>query len=275
MVIDFYPRFNIDFSNINIVFSETGYAFADIEWNPQYIDPFNRLYFVSSGIGYLCINEKITELRPGNVYLIPAGCAAKYKCNDHMEHLYHHFNIYSIVGKDYFSIVPECLSMPYNTSEIFELIEAVKKSDYVNLLSYKSLIMQIISDFAEIASKEYGITFQTEYSEKAYKLFNFINNNLNAHLRVKDCANYMNLSIPALTSFFKDQMGESLGKYIDTLLMQKILNLILTKEWTIKELSSYLNFSDQYYFSRFFKKHMGIPPSRYRNEYNLFRYSSR
>ena len=270
MKIAYYPKFDVDFNSMNLVFGETGHLEADTEWNfRKFLSPFNRLYFILDGIAYLRIEDRITELRPGNVYLIPTGCVTDYICHDHMEKLYHHFNIYSIIGKDYFSAIPDCMSMTYKITDMHNLIEAAKGSAFSELLFYKSEIYKVIGGFAEMALDRYKINFQAEYTEKAHMLFQFINKNLSARLLVKDCAHYMNMSTPALTKLFREQMGETLSTYLDSLLMQKILHLILNKDLTLKEIATHLNFSDQYYFSRFFKKHMGVPPNQYRSEFSF------
>ena len=40
--------------------------------------------------------------------------------------------------------------------------------------------------------------------------------------------------------------------------------MLIDEERPIKEISSALGFANEYYFSRFFRKHTGVPPGQYR-----------
>ena len=257
-----YPKFDTDINSMKLIFLETGYLSADSDWHyVQHLSPFNRLFFIISGIAYLRVEGLLIEMRPGNCYMIPAGCVTDYMCDDYMEMMYHHFNIHSIIGRDYFYGVNKCLSIMYEIAHIFKLLEKIKEPSFTNMLYYQSEMLRVIGEFADKAEIKHNASFQNEYSEKAVRLFHFIEERLNAQLRVQDCAKQMNMSIPALTKLFRDQMGETLNSYLESLLMQKIQYLILTTAWSLKEISSSLKFSDQYYFSRFFKNIWGLRPA--------------
>ena len=49
-----YNNFQILFNNMNIIMLEHGHLYADHTWKPpETCSPFNRIYFIYDGEGYL------------------------------------------------------------------------------------------------------------------------------------------------------------------------------------------------------------------------------
>jgi hypothetical protein len=104
------------FNNLNIEVLQNGLIFFDKTWH--YIDvcsPFNRLYFVLSGIAYIENKEQgRVMLLPENVYLIPAGSTYSYICEDKIYALYLHFNLEFLSGVDVFEEQKTAIKMPFS-----------------------------------------------------------------------------------------------------------------------------------------------------------------
>lgn len=77
-------------------------------------------------------------------------------------------------------------------------------------------------------------------------------------------ADYVNFSENYLCRVFKEQVGTSLINYINNIRMNKAAELIMNGQIYIKEVSSQVGISDQFYFSRLFKKHFGVSPTEYK-----------
>lgn len=71
----------------------------------------------------------------------------------------------------------------------------------------------------------------------------------------------MNMSVSSLTKCFKVDMNCTLKGYINANLIQKSKENLLLKDLSIKEIAFQLGFTDEFYFSRFFKKQTGLPPN--------------
>ena len=57
-------------------------AELDETWQGEaYSLPYNRMYLVESGSGMMAIDDEEVEMRPGMVYLVPAGAPLRYRCN--------------------------------------------------------------------------------------------------------------------------------------------------------------------------------------------------
>ena len=74
----------------------------------------------------------------------------------------------------------------------------------------------------------------------------------------------MLISRSSLYSKFKELTGQSLGAYIEDYRISRAKEMLTTTDMTMSEISDALGFSTQRYFSTFFRKKTGIPPSQYR-----------
>ena len=75
----------------------------------------------------------------------------------------------------------------------------------------------------------------------------------------------MFMSRSSLYGKFRRFAGQSLGSYIGDYRLMRAKEMLTTTEMSIKEISDALGFSTQRYFSSFFRKRTGIPPSRFRD----------
>ena len=94
---------------------------------------------------------------------------------------------------------------------------------------------------------------------------------LGAHLKetfsVSELAAQQNLSVSRYSELFKEKTGYSPVKYFNNLKIQKSCQYLYFTDLSVKEICPKVGFEDPYYFSRMFKKLMGIAPSRYRVRY--------
>jgi AraC-like DNA-binding protein len=77
-------------------------------------------------------------------------------------------------------------------------------------------------------------------------------------------ANRLYVTPKYLTQTVKKLTGKTAGKYIDDLVIVEAKNLLRDPSLTIAQVADLLYFSDQFFFSKFFKRYTGINPSVYR-----------
>lgn len=68
-----------------------------------------------------------------------------------------------------------------------------------------------------------------------------------------------------LTQTIKEITGKTAGQIIDEMVVMEAKVLLNDFSKSIGQVAEELNFSDQFYFSKFFKKHVGLNPSDYRS----------
>lgn len=96
------------------------------------------------------------------------------------------------------------------------------------------------------------------------EVINFIELHYQDKITLELIAEHVNFSENYLCRVFKEQTGTSLIHYINNVRMNKAAELILQGRTYIKEVSSLVGISDQFYFSRVFKKYFGVAPTDYR-----------
>lgn len=82
-------------------------------------------------------------------------------------------------------------------------------------------------------------------------------------------ADKLNISTKHLTRIIKETIGFTPHDFIAEELMHQAVSMLETHEYTIQQIATQLNFSDQASFSKFFKKHKKITPTEYRQQLNF------
>lgn len=105
----------------------------------------------------------------------------------------------------------------------------------------------------------------TTHNRDVKQTIDYINANYQKKLTLSLIAKQVNLSENYLSRIFKEEVGQSIIHYINTVKMEKAAELILKGNPYVKEISTQIGIHDQFYFTRLFKKHFGVNPSEYKD----------
>ena len=83
-------------------------------------------------------------------------------------------------------------------------------------------------------------------------------------IRIEQLADEMGLGAAALAKSFRRKMGISLKSYLTRETVEKSQKMLLFGNQTVAEIAAELGFNDSHYFHRYFQKHIGMSPARYR-----------
>ena len=108
---------------------------------------------------------------------------------------------------------------------------------------------------------------ETTVRERVVKSIEFMKGHLNEPLKIATLAALVNLSRSHYTTLFKRVTGYAPLSYLNHLRMQHAVQLLNTTDLSIKRISDQLGFSDQFYFSRAFRKMHNHSPSEHRRRY--------
>lgn len=125
------------------------------------------------------------------------------------------------------------------TNSTIELSSTIKTS-----LTNSNLIVENIISFIDI-----------NYSNKEINL-NFLSKKF-----------FINSSY--LSTMFKKATNKTLIEYISEKRIDKAKNLLKCNEIKISQIHELIGYNDYYYFSKNFKKHTGLSPLKYRQQYNI------
>ncbi len=108
----------------------------------------------------------------------------------------------------------------------------------------------------------------TKRSESiAYDFFYALHTNKQREKSVTFYANEARLSPSYFKSVIKSCTGRTPSEWIALIIMEQAKTLLQKTQKSIKEISSELNFPDQFTFNKYFKRHAGMPPSAFRRQH--------
>lgn len=122
--------------------------------------------------------------------------------------------------------------------------------------------VETMADFAERVSK----SKQKKYSKTINTVLSYIFNHLYEKITLVHLAQLTNTSAAYLSTFFKKEVGISLSKYIQYERIEESKKLLKLTDYSLTKISTLLQFTDQSYFTKIFKKLAGVTPKQFRNE---------
>jgi len=99
-------------------------------------------------------------------------------------------------------------------------------------------------------------------------LINEIEKDPTSFLTVQSAANYLVLSESHFARQFKQHTGHSFNSYVSAKRLDRAKLLLAHTTKPVLRIATELDFQPVNYFSRCFKKHFGITPSQYRNQFS-------
>lgn len=92
----------------------------------------------------------------------------------------------------------------------------------------------------------------------------YIENNYHENITLEDVSREVNISSYYLSRIFKEGTGENFIDYLTGLRIDKAKELLGTTNLSMKEICAKVGYSDPNYFSKSFKKNVGVTPTEYR-----------
>ncbi|MCI7380827.1 MAG: response regulator [Hungatella hathewayi] len=154
--------------------------------------------------------------------------------------------------------------------EQFADVDIMKAEYSLNLMmaptfqQYGERFEQKLSDIVkEILS--YTDKKQTKVIRQAV---NYIECNYGRHIGLTEVADAVGLSTAYFSIVFKKEMGQNLIEYLTDYRMKQAKELLKDSTLNINEISDRVGYPDSRYFSKLFKKCIGITPSEFRKLYD-------
>ncbi|MBQ8526064.1 MAG: helix-turn-helix transcriptional regulator [Clostridia bacterium] len=250
---------------INII--DGHYIVLDSWWNRKNAcDPFSRLYYIKSGVGYLKYGDNTVTLKPGFVYIVPADLTFDYRCDegDVLEKLYFHISVMSVENYEIFSGINKICALPMEKVGCEDIFDEFENETYAGMLKLKMMLYKTICGFIE----EYGFEFMplNKYSALVKSVMEYVKANTRITLTIGEISRDLFVSESKLRNTFKNETGITLGSYIDDMVFYRAKRMLVNKKYSMGDISSALGFCDQFYFSRRFREKNGVTPSYYRRK---------
>jgi two-component system response regulator YesN len=92
----------------------------------------------------------------------------------------------------------------------------------------------------------------------------YVVNHVDEKIGLTIISNYLNISKNYFCSLFKQETGENFLNYVTKIKMQRAKYLLKEKNMRIYEVCNYLGYTDTTYFTKLFKKYIGMTPNDYK-----------
>ncbi|WP_261306112.1 helix-turn-helix domain-containing protein [Paenibacillus andongensis] len=112
---------------------------------------------------------------------------------------------------------------------------------------------------------ENQVPAETTKTQQLIDLMDDLGNSLFEPFDATLIAKRHHISLSTLRRIVSEYTGYPLGAYIHRLKMAAAKNILLNTDDTVKEIADSLGYKDVFYFSRLFKKYVGVSPLIYRN----------
>ncbi len=124
-------------------------------------------------------------------------------------------------------------------------------------------VYHILNKLAEGGNsiQEKGISWKEIYIKKAIEFMEF---NYSGNITIAEVAEHVGLNHKYLSSLFKKSVGVSPKEFLICYRMERACELLKDRWLTIGDVARSAGYSDQFVFSRTFKKRKGLSPKEYR-----------
>lgn len=237
---------------VSYVYHREEYASEIAERKIPYID----LTFVLKGeLEYECNGEPLT-IRSGEAIVFPSG-AKRQRWKSHRPASYVSFNV--LLPEDFET--PLCGKIKNAlTPDILLLLEKIN-IDYNTVTEYSkdkclSIFFYLLMTLEEIV--------ESNENPHVKMIKQYIHDHLSDPISLDKIAESVHLVPRYVCALFKKHTGATVTEYISAERIARARELILTVDISLAEISVMCGFADYNYFSRVFKRIMGVTASTYK-----------
>ncbi|MCX6877753.1 MAG: AraC family transcriptional regulator [Verrucomicrobia bacterium] len=250
-----------------------GMYFAEVgsEWGSdgkQQSDYLHHIEVVLSGRRQVVHGRVVHALEPGQVWYLPGNTPVERRCNEECEVLFFKLSCEWLPGVDplldWRGREPRKIG-GFDPAEWHRWLQPDRTIGAACLLELRGRLLSWMA--AAVPEIDEVITRHLETHTQFTEVFKFIERNLGADLRLGPLAGTYGATLEAFSMAFSRSTGMSPKDYLTRRLNQEALQWVINSDLKMKEIADKLRFSDEYYFSRFFKKFNGCAPATYRRRW--------
>lgn len=137
---------------------------------------------------------------------------------------------------------------------------SIEKSS--NSFEVANILIKMIDLIFDESSEIFG-----EPDDKMKKALNYIERNIKKSITLQDVAEYVNVSSYYLSRMFKQEMNVNYITYLTARKIEIAKEMLGNTDQPVLNVALELSYSDANYFSKVFKKNVGITPIEYREQH--------
>ena len=252
------------------------------DWHSTlHMHPFTEIFFITSGQGTFQIGDEVVSVKESDLILINPNCShteRSVSSSNPLEYIVFAINNLAIGispstlnednSKDSLN-THKILNFNKKKSEIlYNLNTLIKELEEKNLnyeLACKSILTLFLIQVMRNTSSDIFITENFEkVNIECMKIKNYIDSHYSENITLDFLSNLTYVNKFHLVHLFTKEMGISPINYLINKRIDESKNLLITTNYSIRDISSIVGFSNSSYFSQMFKKIAGISPKDFR-----------
>lgn len=242
-------------------------ATSDWEILPR-INSFTELTYIVKGKAIYHVNNDTFTVTRGDLLCIPDGSFTKAEVviDDLLECYAIDFFVTNSDGKH----LPLPLPMLNHIGIHPELIHAYTKA--INSWIFKEFAYEIKTQAALneiiyiILNGIINNAFTQSVDPRVKKAEDYIKHNFSKKMTEAALAEYVGLHPFYLGTLFKQSTGETISSYIQAVRLEYARELLVSGAYSVSETAMLAGYSDVSYFSKSFKKRLGVNPAKIRGQ---------
>lgn len=258
-----------EIENLPVIIECFGITFEDKNYE-IYRENQNRyvIEYVVSGEGTVEINDKVFNVKGGDVYILEANTVQHYYSNKSNPFKKYWVNFKSDLFGNLLSLLNLNGIYHFPNVHIEELFQSLfsleQMSSFSGDISFSAMniIFQILLTIKENLTKT-----DSNVPEIIKQAKLLIDESLQTSLNVNEICDKLYISKSSLITNFKKYYGITPNAYKSQKKIQVARMYLKNSNMSINSISQYLGFGDTYTFSHWFKKEKGLSPLAYRKKY--------
>ncbi len=222
--------------------------------------------YVLSGKGYVINNGKKYVVKGGDAYIIHPHDTCKYYSDPDDPYMKYWINFSSNLFFDImnaYGIHQQTVFENANLKEDFEKFFELDGDPCFNEHIYPRASAIIFEMLMKLAEKNREVR---RVSDLAHEIKFMLSTSVKKPFSLETLTEKFFLSESQIIREFKKYYHVTPYKYLLNLRIDYAKNLLDNSDMTVKEIAELLTFSNEYYFSNYFKQRVGVSPKNYRKE---------
>lgn len=229
-----------------------------------------QLLYVAAGKAYFWFEGKERVVNAGHMVLYQPREVQKYiyYAEDHPEVFWVHFTGYDVKNILQYHQIPQEEHVFYTGTmpEYRMLFQRIIRELQLCQLGYEDYIASMLNSIFLLVNRQrqtgraYGSNLQDEIEAAAA----YFNEHYNTKISVEQYSQSLHISTNWFIRSFKQYTGVSPARYILSLRMVNAQSLLEHTGYNISEIAEIVGYENPLYFSRVFKRELGVSPAQYR-----------
>ncbi len=254
---------------------------TDIGWYPQARYHYREreqganahiLILCVQGAGWYEIGGQRRDLHASQALLLPRGVPHIYGADEtdpwsihwvHFKGTQGDYFAYQLPDNEY-TLAIDPSTMAALERQFEECYDSFVGGFVQHRLIYCAQILHHLLGGLFFNNSAFSPTLRTSRFRSLEPTFTFLQQNIARLLTLSDMAEHANLSNSHFSHLFKQQTGYAPVDYFIHLKMQWACSLLSLTHKTVAQIACEIGYDDPYYFSRLFKKVIGVSPRGYR-----------